>query len=122
LKAERERIDSRIHEIDGRIHELETEREEIPGFSDRSRDKPKATSTPSNVYGRPASEHILLLLREKEAFSQPHGIHRKLLDEQLVNKVEGVHDHSAVDHEGGKNSGRPIGKVWLLGTHDKTAI
>jgi hypothetical protein len=58
-----------------------------------------------------------------------------LLDEQLVNKVEGVHDHSAVsfgimelrdkgkvDHEGGKNSGRPIGIVWLLGTHDKTAI
>ena len=129
LKAERERIDSRIQE-------LETERIAILGFSDRSRDKPKAASTPSNVYSRPASQHILRLLREEKAFSQPRGVERKTLDEQLINKVEGVHnnqdvsfgimelrdDKGEIDHEGGKNSGRPIGKVWLLEAPGKPAI
>ena len=89
LIAERERIDSRKHE-------LETERTAILGFADRSRDKPKAASTPSNVYKRLASPHILRLLREREAFSEPQGVHREWLDEQLINKVEGVHNNQAV--------------------------
>jgi hypothetical protein len=129
LKAKREQIDSRIHE-------LETERAAILEFSDRSRNKLKSAPTPSNDYSRAASQHILRLLREKEAFSQPRGVERKWLDEQLINKVEGVRhdqdvsfgimelrdDKGKVDHEGGKNSRRPIGKVWLLGPHDKPAV
>lgn len=129
LRADRERIDSRIHE-------LETEQTAIPGFSDRSGDKPKAASTPSNVYKHPASQHILRLLRDRQAFSEPRGVPREWLDEQLINKVEGVHNNQAVsfgiielrddkgkvDHEGGKKSGRPIGKVWLLETHDTPAL
>ena len=119
LIADRERIDSRIHA-------LETERTGIIGFSDQSRDKPKAISSPSNVYKFPASQQIVSLLRDKGALSQSQGVDRKELDKQLVNKVEGVLTQAAVshgiieitrkgiaDHEGGKKSGRLIGKVWL---------
>jgi hypothetical protein len=129
LIADRDRIDSQIHE-------LEAERTAILGFSEKSRDKPKAASTPSNDYEYPASQYILDLLREREAFSLPRGVHRQSLNEQLINKAEGVHskaavshgiielrdDKRAIDHEGGKNSGRRIGKVWLLGTHGKPAV
>src|SRR5271165_1294311 len=95
-----------------------------------------AASTPSNVYKHPASQHILRLLRERAAFSEPRGLERKWLDEQLFDKVQGVHNNQAVsfgimelrddkgkvDNEGGKNSGRPIGKVWLLEAHDRHGI
>jgi hypothetical protein len=128
LIAERERIDSRIRA-------LETERTGIVGFSDRRSDKPKVIPSLSNVYKHPASQHIVTLLRDKGAFSQSQGVHRKELNEQLINKVEGVQTHQAVsyglievrkegiaDYEGGKNSGRSIGKVWLLETQDKVSI
>lgn len=129
LRADRERIDSRIRG-------LETERAGIPGFSDRSRDKPKARATPSSVYKHPASQHILRLLRERGAFSKSRGVDRKWLDEQLIDKVEGVHNNQAVsfgimelrddkgkvENEGGKNSGRRIGKVWLLETHEELNV
>jgi hypothetical protein len=49
--------------------------------------------------------------------------------------VKGVPNHQAVswgiieleskkefDHEGGKKSGRPIGKVWLLENRDKSVV
>ena len=128
LTAERERVDSRIHA-------LETERKGIIGFSDRRYDKPKVIPSPSNVYKFPSSQHIVTLLQDKGESSQSEGVPRKWLDEQLINKVEGVQTQAAVshgiieitsngigDHEGGKNSGRPIGKVWLLEAHEKSAI
>ena len=85
LKADRERIDIRIHE-------LENERTAILGVSHRNRDEPEAASTPSNVYKRSASPHILRLLKEREGLSRAQAVHRKWLDEQLINKVEGIHN------------------------------
>jgi hypothetical protein len=126
LRAERERIDRRISE-------LETQRTAMYGFSGGT-DKSKRALTHTHVYIHEASPHILRLLREKQAFSEAQGVHRRWLDEQLVNKVKGVQtdkavswgiielrdEHHEVDHEGGKKSGRPIGKVWLLENRDKS--
>lgn len=70
VKADRERIDNRIQE-------LESQRTVILGFSDGDRNEPRAASTPSNVYSRPASPHILRLLQEREAVSRSKGIDRK---------------------------------------------
>jgi hypothetical protein len=116
------------------VHELETERIGILEHTDSSNDKPQTVPISSHAYTREASPHILSLLRKKQALSEPRGIHRRLLDEQLINNVKGVKNNQAVswgiielaskgevDHEGGKKSGRPIGKVWLLGTPDKPA-
>jgi hypothetical protein len=125
LIEERERIDIRMQE-------LEAERKAILGCSDLYRDKPKVVSVPSDIYTRKASPHILRLLKEREAFSKLRGVHRNWLDEQLINKVEGVHNNQAVSfgiielrtrgkvaHNGGDGSNRPIAEVWLLETADK---
>ncbi len=125
LRGERERIDIRIQQ-------LETERTAVLEFSDRVIDKSRYSNPPHN-YTREASPYILDLLRKREAFSEPQGVHRRWLNEQLINNVKGVQNHQAVswgiielaskdevDHEGGKNSGRPIGKVWLLKKSDRS--
>jgi hypothetical protein len=91
LIADRERIDIRVHE-------LEDERTVISAFTDRTRDMPDASPSPSNVYSHSASPHILRLLKEREGFSRPRGVDRKWLDEQLVNKVEGVNTEAALSH------------------------
>jgi hypothetical protein len=116
LKADRERIDNRIHE-------LETQRTALLGFSDGGRNEPKAASISSNVYSRPASPHILRLLKEREAVSRSKGIDRKWLDEQLIDNADGIKTNQAVsfglielkdkgriDYEGSN----PIRKVWLI--------
>jgi hypothetical protein len=121
LKADRERIDIRIHELDD-------ERTAILGFSDRNSVELEAASTPSNVYKHPASPHILRLLKEREGFSRPRGVDRKWFDEQLINKVEGINTKAAVsfglielkdkgqiDYEG-----KPIRNVWLIETREKS--
>ena len=35
-------------------------------------------------------EHIIRLLQEKQAFAKGKSINRRWLDEQLINKIEGV--------------------------------
>jgi hypothetical protein len=115
-------------QIDVRLRELETERKEIIGVPDKSPDKPAAPSNRSNGSKyEMVCENILRILRERRAFSQADGVHRREIDEKLINKVEGIHTDAKVshgiielrakrkvDHEGGKNSGKAIGKVWLL--------
>ena len=88
LRADRERIDSRIRG-------LETERAGIPGFSDRSRDKPKARATPSSVYKHPESAYSPFTQRKGSVFRVARR-GPKWLDEQLIDKVEGVHNNQAV--------------------------
>ncbi len=132
LRADHKRIDTRIHE-------LENEQVAMHSLLDRSIDKSKPASTPSRGYIRKASPHILRLLREKQAFSEAQGVHRRWLDEQLINNVAGVQNGKAVSwgiieladkeevdheggkkHQGGKKTAPPIGKVWLLESHDKS--
>ena len=127
LIAERE-------DINRRIQLLEAERTEIREVPDYTCDRPRTTLVNSNGYSREASPHILRLLREKGAFSESRGVQRKWLDDQLINKVNGVRnkqdvsfaimelrdEKGLVDNEGGKNSKRPIGKVWLLESDDKS--
>jgi predicted transcriptional regulator len=73
---------------------------------------------------------ILRLLKEREAFTKSRGIDRKWLDEQLINKVEGVVTKNAVswglielrkkrqiDYE---KVGNRIGKVWLIEAPEKS--
>jgi hypothetical protein len=115
-------------QIDIRIHELKTERAAILGFPDRYRDEALAASTQSNVFSQPACQHILRLLKEREAFSKSRGVDRKWLDEQLINKVEGIRTNQAVsfglielknkrqiDYEG-----KPIRTAWLTETREKS--
>ena len=83
---------------------------------------------PNASDGRPGTQEILLLLRQRGAFSESTGVDREWLDEQLIDKVEGVHSNQAVsfalidlrdkkgklDSQGGRSSGSAVGKVWLL--------
>ena len=113
LKAERDRIKRRIDE-------LEIERTAIRG-PDRNRSKPQARLTSSKYAAIP---HILRLLNETEAFTKSRGLDRKWLDEQLINKVEGVDTKNAVSwglielQEKGQidyeKVGNRIGRVWLI--------
>jgi hypothetical protein len=109
-------------------------RAEVVGVSVLSGDRRKPGATPSNIYSRPGSQNIVSLLYQRGAFSESLGVDREWLDEQLLDKVEGVHSQQAVsfaimelrdeqgrvDTQGGKKSGSPIGKVWLLGTREES--
>jgi predicted type IV restriction endonuclease len=115
--------------IDGRIHELENERAAILGVApERNRSELEAASTSPNVYKHKASSHILRLLKEREAFSRPRGVHREWLDERLINNVEGINTSQAVSHGlielKGKRQidyeGHPIRNVWLIGTNNSS--
>jgi predicted type IV restriction endonuclease len=113
--------------IDIRIHELEAERTAILGLPDRYRYDAPASTYPG-VYSQVASLHILRLLKEREAFSKPRGVDRKWLDEQLINKVEGIRTNQAVsfglielkDKRQIDYEGRPIRSAWLIETREKS--
>jgi uncharacterized protein YdcH (DUF465 family) len=120
LMAERQRIDKRIQE-------LETERNAVARLSDRNREKPKAVQLSPIRFSHPASPHIIDYLQSRNADSQSRGIHRNELDEQFVNKVDGVRTTQAVSHgiielvrtgkayhEVDQFGSGAIGKVWLL--------
>ena len=124
LRIERDRIDGRIREID-------IERKALTGLSFEPSElidpRPKAYVSSSTEYTRMASPHILRLLSDRGAVSKDRGVHRNWLDDQLINKVEGVNNNQAVSfgiielrrvgkiaHNGGDGSGRPISEVWLL--------
>ena len=83
-------------------------------------------------YGHKSCDHIVRLLKENGAFSKAQAHDRKQLDEQLVNKVEGVDYQQEVsfglielrrlgeaDYDGGKKDRkRPVRKVWLTASQD----
>jgi hypothetical protein len=133
IESELQKLQGQRKHIDNRISELESEHTEIFGCSHRNVDRSNLRVIRAQEYIREASPHILGLLQEKQAYSEQRGVDRGWLNEQLINKVKGVKNHTAiswgiielakkgeVDHEGGRKSRRPIGKVWLLGNRDKS--
>lgn len=119
-------IEQELHEsceerqrIDTRIQELQAERTSL-GITARASDS-SDKAPPPFTSKLPAIPHILRLLDEKGARSKSEGVERKWLDEQLINKVDGVKTHEAVSfgliklRETGQieYEGKPIRKVWL---------
>lgn len=112
LTEERQRIDTRIQELQAENTSL--------GITARAGDSLDKARAPS-ASKFPAMPHILRLLEERGARSQSEGVERKWLDEQLINKVDGVKTHEAVSFgliELKKTGqieyeGKPIRRVWL---------
>jgi predicted type IV restriction endonuclease len=127
LGVERERIDARIKELEQERTSI-AQRTPIPGYAPSYRGGSKATgllselvSAQSSVGNFPAIPHILRLLKERKAFSKAHAVDRKWLDQQLVNKFEGISNHQVVSFglielkKVGqiKYDGKPVKEVWL---------
>lgn len=118
LRAERQRIDDRIRECESQL----ASQSSIPV---RDLGQSVAEQGSGTDDKRPASPHILRLLREKGAYSRQTAVERKWLDRQLIRKVEGVNtkqsvswslivlkDAGELDYE--KRGNAPISVVWLV--------
>jgi hypothetical protein len=116
-------------QIDIRIHELRTEQAAILGHPDPCHDEALVTPIHTGIFGQRACLHILRLLKEREALSETRAVDRKWLDEQLINKVEGIRTNQAVSFaliELKKNGkidykGKPIRAAWLTETPESSA-
>ncbi len=128
IEAELRTLTEGRRRIDSQIAELEAEKTAIHGFYGRVSDGSAVGSTHVGTYHHTASSHIFRLLVQREAFSRSQGVDRKWLNEQLINKVDGVHTNQAVsfglielkekrqiDYEG-----RPIRTAWLIEKHDRS--
>jgi hypothetical protein len=83
LRDERQRIEARIKELEA---ELKVNNEpEGP-----------TKAIPSDTADYPAAPHILRLLRDREAYSRTQAVARSWLDDQLVQRVDGVNTSQAV--------------------------
>jgi predicted type IV restriction endonuclease len=128
IKAELQTLREDRKRIDIRVHELEAELTAVNGVYDRVSDGSATASPHAGIYVQSASSHIMSLLKQRAAFSRPQGVDRKWLDEQLINKVDGVGTNQAVSHglielkqkRQIDYEGSPIRKVWLIETGDKS--
>jgi hypothetical protein len=114
LNVERQRVDAHMQK-------LQAESVSLLKTNSSSLERPIFQRGSEESANFPAIAHILRLLAERGAKSRTEAVQRKWLDEQIINRVEGVKTHQAVSWgliQLKKNGqveyeGNPIKLVWL---------